>query len=73
MPPETNGWNEYSRLVLNEIKRLDKSIREILDAVQELKIEMAVLKVKYALIGGIVGAVAGSVPGVIALIRMFTR
>ena len=72
MPPETNGWNEYSRLVLNEIKRLDKSIREILDAVQELKIEMAVLKVKYALIGGIVGAVAGSVPGVIALIRMFT-
>ena len=67
--PEPNGWNEYSRLVLSELKRLDESHIELVKKVDVLITDVAVLKIKYGLIGGFIGAV----PGVVALILRFVE
>ncbi len=41
-----NGWNEYSRLVLNEIKRLDHNQRDLEDKVSATDNTKAVVAVE---------------------------
>jgi len=41
MPPESNGWSEYSRLVLKELETLATSIQALNSEIQELKQEIA--------------------------------
>jgi len=41
MPEETNGWSEYSRLVLKELETLATSIQALNAEIQELKQEIA--------------------------------
>mgnify|MGYP003119704510 CR=1 FL=1 len=41
-----NGWNEYSKLVIAELERLNDGISKINDEIQDLKREMAEAKVK---------------------------
>jgi len=41
MPEETNGWSEYSRLVLKELETLASSIQALNSEIQELKQEIA--------------------------------
>lgn len=65
--PDNNGWNEYSRLVLSEIKRLDISLQELTKEVAGMRTDIAILKIKYGLIGGVIGAI----PGVVAIILKF--
>jgi len=70
----TNGWNEYSRLVLAELKRLNegqehiidgrvKDRRDIEEELRQIHIELARLQVK----AGLWGAMAGVIPAAIAL------
>lgn len=64
MPPkDENGWNEYAKLVLSELERLDKWCGQIATEQQNIRIEIAKLKVK----SGVWGAVAGAIPVVIGL------
>jgi len=42
--PIQNGWNEYSRLVLNEIKRLDNGQAKANATLIEIKEELATLR-----------------------------
>jgi len=47
MPDENqNGWNEYSRLVLQELERLSEGISGLKDEIQYLKQEFAKMQVK---------------------------
>lgn len=67
-PGDSNGWHEYSRLVLNELKRLDKDIKEIDSHLRQISLDIATLKAKSAMWG----AVAGAIPGIIiALMQLF--
>ena len=72
---ERNGWNEYQRLVMAELARLDVAIlanRAHFDrrmdtmttAVAAIHVEIATLKVK----SGMWGAVAGLIPGAAILV-----
>ena len=67
-----NGWNEWAKRVLHDIERAEENISELYgkinDAksdcdrkINDIKVEMAILKTKVALIGtgcGIAAAVA---------------
>lgn len=41
-----NGWNEYSRLVISELERLNDGIKGLSDDVQSLKQEITELKTR---------------------------
>ena len=43
---EQNGWNEYSKLVIAELERLNDGIANLNTEIQSLKREIAELKVK---------------------------
>jgi len=59
-----NGWEQYQILVLSELKRLDESHKDLIVKVDDLRTEVAVMKVKYGLLGGLIGAI----PGIVAII-----
>lgn len=59
-----NGWDKYQRLVLSELKRLDESHKGLIRKVDDLRTDVAILKVKYALLGGLIGAI----PGIVAIV-----
>ena len=54
-------WEEYSQLVLNELRRLNKEIGSINDKLDRVHVDVAVLKAKAALWGFAAGAVPGLV------------
>ena len=41
MPSDKSDWNEYSRLVLNQLETLATSIQSLNSEIQELKQEIA--------------------------------
>lgn len=41
-----DSWNEYSRLVISELERLNGGIRELTDEIQVLKQEIAQMKTR---------------------------
>ncbi len=59
-----NGWEEYKRLVLEELKTSKESRKEIKICLTNIKVEIAKLKVK----SGIWGAIAGAIPATVILI-----
>jgi len=61
--PELDTWNEWSRHVLKELERLNASTGDIYEKVNQVRIEIAMLKVK----AGIWGAIGGAIPVVVAL------
>ena len=46
MPEHQNGWNEYSRLVLEQLEALSIGIDGLRTEMQELRQELAVIKAK---------------------------
>lgn len=46
MSDAQNGWNEYSRLVLNELEKLNESIQSLQKEMQDVKKELVELKAK---------------------------
>ena len=52
-----NGWNEYQRLVLAELTRLDSSVQAIRKDISEMRVAVEVLRtraVTWGALGGIV-------------------
>jgi len=52
-----NGWSEYQKLVLAELKRLDASVHELHDEVAELRLSVEVMRqraVTWGALGGLV-------------------
>ena len=46
MSEKQNGWNEYSKLVINELERLNDSISNLNTEIQSLKKEITEMKVR---------------------------
>ena len=46
MAPTENGWNEYSRLVLEQLEALSIGVEGLRSEMQELRQELAVMKAK---------------------------
>lgn len=66
---ETNGWNEYSRLVLAEQGRLHEWCSELDKRQVELSIALATLKVKAGVWGALMGLAAALIPVLLLLAR----
>jgi hypothetical protein len=58
-----NGWSEYQRLVLSELKRLDSDINDLSGKVDRVRMDVAMIKVKI----GLWGILGGCIPAAIAL------
>jgi hypothetical protein len=61
---ESNGWSEYQKLVLSELKRLDNDITDLGNKVDRVRIDLAMVKVKV----GLWGMVGGTIPAAIAFL-----
>lgn len=46
MAPTENGWNEYSRLVLEQLEALSIGVDGLRSEMQELRQELAIMKAK---------------------------
>mgnify|MGYP003660779652 CR=1 FL=1 len=46
MSPTNNGWNEYSRLVLEQLETLSIGIDSLRDELQDIKQEMTLMKAR---------------------------
>ena len=64
---DTNGWNEYKRLVLKQLEDLTDGQRRIEDKQDCLKNDLTILKTKVGLYAGLIG-LGGGVVVQIALI-----
>jgi len=53
-----NGWNEYQRLVLAELKRLDSSVQSTRTELSELRISVEILRNRAVTWGALGGFVA---------------
>jgi len=56
-------WDEYRRMILAALDRLERSVGELRDEVRVLQGDVTALKVKAALIGALAGLVAGAIIG----------
>lgn len=61
---ESNGWNEYQKLVLNKLDSHDQLLSEINKEITSVKIQIAQLNIK----AGVWGAFGASIPAAIAII-----
>jgi len=64
-----DGWSEYQRLVLAELKRLDASIQACQNELAEIRLGLAVLRtraVSWGAVGGMVIWLTTVVVGLIA-------
>lgn len=52
-----NGWDEYKRLILHEMKENSKKFDKLFDAIEMLRLDVGGLKVKAAIAGGMAGIV----------------
>lgn len=61
-----NGWNEYQKLVMSKLKDLGQQNKCQDKKIDNIRIDIATLKVK----SGIWGAIAGCIPVLITLIGL---
>ena len=64
---ETNGWNQYQKLVMDKLTEHDEKVTSIEDILVKLQVDLATLKVK----AGVWGGVAGLIPVVIAITMFY--
>ena len=60
-----SDWNEYQKLVLSELNRLDAGQSELRDGLHELKSEVTRLRTLAGVWGGAAGLIIGTVLQVI--------
>ena len=66
-----NGWPEYQRMIMAKLDTLESQHRENAKTLVKIQVELATLKAKAAIWGGLAGTILG---GVIALVvKSFTK
>jgi hypothetical protein len=62
VPGHENGgdWDEYRRLVLGELRRLERHLTDLSEQVSELRVEVARLNVKAGMWGALAGIVTAA-------------
>lgn len=58
-----NGWDEYQKLVLTELKRHNELLHDLDQKLNDINVELATLKVK----SGIWGVIGGLIPVLTAI------
>ena len=64
---DTNGWNQYQKLVMDKLDEHDEKFTNIESKLTQIQVDIATLKVK----AGVWGGVAGMVPVVLGLVLFF--
>jgi len=60
-----DNWDEWSKYVLKELERQDEFAKVLSDKVDELVQEVAVLKIKASIFGGLAGAILSAILSII--------
>ena len=64
---ENNGWSQYQKLVVDKLDDHDGKFTSIEDKLTKIQVDLATLKVK----AGVWGGVAGLIPVVIAIVMFY--
>ena len=64
---ELNGWSQYQKLVMDKLGEHDEKFGSIESKLTQIQVDIATLKVK----AGVWGGIAGLVPVVLGLILFF--
>ena len=64
---ETNGWDQYQKLVIDKLGEHDDKFTSIESKLMKIQVDLATLKVK----AGIWGGIAGMIPVVIAIVMFY--
>ena len=64
---ETNGWDHYQKLVIDKLGEHDEKFTSIESKLMKIQVDLATLKVK----AGIWGGLAGMIPVVIAIVMFY--
>lgn len=67
MPPNTNGWPEWSRYVLKELERLNDCYEKLQENYTEFKEDFVALQTEFKIKAGVWGLLGGLIPVVIGL------
>ena len=64
---DTNGWSQYQKLVMDKLDEHDGKFSNIDSKLTQIQIDIATLKVK----AGVWGGIAGLVPVVLGLVLFY--
>lgn len=64
-----DGWNEWSKYVLKELKSLRESNESIKEDLTEIKVQLATHQVRIGFVAGIFGVLGGALVTIISLLN----
>ena len=64
---EINGWPQYQKLVMDKLGEHDEKFTSIEDKLMKIQVDIATLKVK----AGVWGGLAGLIPVVVAIVMFY--
>jgi len=64
---ENNGWSKYEKMVIDKLDDHDDKFSGIEDKLTQIQIDIATLKVK----AGVWGGIGGMIPAVIAIVMFY--
>ena len=64
---ENNGWSKYEKMVIDKLDDHDDKFNGIEDKLTQIQIDIATLKVK----AGVWGGIGGMIPAVIAIVMFY--
>jgi len=72
-PNNNDGWKEWANYVLKTLEELKKTISDNNDLIHKLKLEIRIMQTKMSMRAGLIGALTGMIPSVIALIYIYLK
>ena len=64
---ENNGWSQYEKMVIDKLDDHDQKFTGIEDKLTQIQVDIATLKVK----AGVWGGIGGLIPAVIAIVMFY--
>ena len=64
---EDNGWSKYEKMVIEKLDDHDDKFNGIEDKLTQIQVDIATLKVK----AGVWGGIGGLIPAVIAIVMFY--
>jgi len=70
---KSNGWHEWGKHVLAELKRAAECDTKLFEKVSDIDKKLSVLETKVYLRTGIISIIVGSIPSIIAVIWVLIK
>jgi len=64
---EDNGWSKYEKMVIDKLDDHDSKFSGIEDKLTQIQVDIATLKVK----AGVWGGIGGLIPAIIAIVMFY--